>query len=257
MDEMPSLPPIVVAENVVGLLSAAQGSHYLSLHRALSERGYRVGALVLDAIHWLPQSRPRVFVVGVRKDKKTDDFEATEPLWCHTAAVRRVAELTEGFIWWALPKPPARRKRLEDIVDFEAEEFSSRRSQHNLRLIPAVHRQRMQAMANGDQRVFPGYKRIRSGKQVLELRFDSVAGCLRTPQGGSSRQFLVIYRDGKFETRLLTVRETARLMGVRESYRIEGSYNDGYKAMGDAVAIPVVRHLARHLLAPLSEGWCG
>jgi DNA (cytosine-5)-methyltransferase 1 len=103
--------------------------------------------------------------------------------------------------------------------------------------------------------VFPGYKRTRNGHQVLELRFDNIAGCLRTPGGGSSRQLLVIYSDGLFKTRLLTVREAARLMGVRESYRIEGSYNDGYKAMGDAVAVPVVRYLARHLLAPLSEGW--
>jgi DNA (cytosine-5)-methyltransferase 1 len=103
--------------------------------------------------------------------------------------------------------------------------------------------------------VFPGYKRIRNGKQVLELRFDNVAGCLRTPQGGSSRQFLVIHRDSGFETRLLTVGETARLMGVRDSYRLEGTYNDSYKAMGDAVAVPVVRHLARHLLAPLAGGW--
>ena len=42
-------------------------------------------------------------------------------------------------------------------------------------------------------------------------------------------------------------------MGVRDSYRIVGSYNDGYKAMGDAVAIPVVSHLTRNLLVPLAQ----
>jgi DNA (cytosine-5)-methyltransferase 1 len=112
----------------------------------------------------------------------------------------------------------------------------------------------MKDAINGNQNVFPGYKRIRNGKQVLELRFDKIAGCLRTPEGGSSRQLLVICRNGCFETRLLTVREAARLMGARESYRIVGNYNDGYKAMGDAVAVPAVRFLARHLLAPLAEG---
>jgi DNA (cytosine-5)-methyltransferase 1 len=109
--------------------------------------------------------------------------------------------------------------------------------------------------ANGHQAVFPGYKRTRNGNQVLELRFDSVAGCLRTPEGGSSRQLLVICRDGTFTTRLLTVREAARLMGAPENYRILGSYNDGYRAMGDGVAVPAVRYLACHLLAPLSEAW--
>ena len=100
--------------------------------------------------------------------------------------------------------------------------------------------------------VFPGYRRTRNGKQVLELRFDNVAGCLRTPEGGSSRQVVVIHDEqGMLNTRLLTVRETARLMGVPDSYKIPGSYNDGYKAMGDAVAVPVVKWLARHLLDPL------
>jgi DNA (cytosine-5)-methyltransferase 1 len=83
------------------------------------------------------------------------------------------------------------------------------------------------------------------------LRFDHIAGCLRTPNGGSSRQVLVLKKDGHLVTRLVSVRETARLMGAPDSYKIPGTYNDGYKAMGDAVAVPVVRHLAKHLLTPL------
>jgi DNA (cytosine-5)-methyltransferase 1 len=62
--------------------------------------------------------------------------------------------------------------------------------------------------------------------------------------------------DGKLATRLLTVKETARLMGAPGKYKIPGSYNDGYKAMGDAVAVPVARHLAAHLLLPIAEA-CG
>lgn len=111
----------------------------------------------------------------------------------------------------------------------------------------------MESIVNSRPAVFPGYKRTRNGQQVLELRFDNVAGCLRTPEGGSSRQYVVIYKDGRFTTRLLTVQEAARLMGVRDSYRILGTYNDGYKAMGDGVAVPAVRHLARHLLRPLAR----
>jgi DNA (cytosine-5)-methyltransferase 1 len=41
-------------------------------------------------------------------------------------------------------------------------------------------------------------------------------------------------------------------MGAPESYLLPGSYNDGYRAMGDAVAVPVTSWLARHLLAPLA-----
>ena len=85
------------------------------------------------------------------------------------------------------------------------------------------------------------------------MRFDGIAGCLRTPEGGSSRQLLIMKRGGKISTRLLTVRETARLMGAPEAFIIPGGYNDGYKAMGDAVAAPVAAYLGRHLLSKLTE----
>ncbi|MCL2825389.1 MAG: DNA cytosine methyltransferase, partial [Polyangiaceae bacterium] len=62
MDEMPKRPSILVAENVVGLVSTDGGAHYRELHNALVERGYRVGAMLIDAALWLPQSRTRVFV---------------------------------------------------------------------------------------------------------------------------------------------------------------------------------------------------
>lgn len=254
MDEMAKRPPIVVAENVVGLVSAGEGKHYLALHAALRERRYRVGVVALDAVHWLPHSRPRVFIIGVKETIDIAPFQAPNPLWCHSPAILRLAPSADDFVWWSLPKPRVKRKGLEDLIDYEAPADDERQTQHNLALIPDGHRERMHTAVNGHATVFPGYKRMRGGRQVLELRFDNIAGCLRTPEGGSSRQVLVIYRKHRFETRLLTVRETARLMGAREKYRIVGTYNDGYKAMGDAVAVPAVRHLARHLLAPLAVG---
>ena len=119
----------------------------------------------------------------------------------------------------------------------------------NLSMISKRHRD---YVAASKLVVFPGYKRTRKTGQMLELRFDGVAGCLRTPEGGSSRQILVVRDSTALKTRLLTARETARLMGAPDSYKLPGSYNDGYRAMGDAVAVPVARWLARYLLAPLA-----
>jgi len=253
MDEMREKPPIAVAENVVGLVSAAKGEHYRRLHAALTERDYKVGAIVLDASYWVPQSRKRVFVVAVDEAIPTKNFESRKPLWCHPASVIRAAQGLENWVWWSLPEPKPTRQRLEDVIDFQAQCDDGLKTEKLLQLIPPNHRERMEKAINDGWKVFPGYKRIRHGRQVLELRFDGLAGCLRTPEGGSSRQFLVIGQNGCFKTRLLTVRETAALMGVRKSYRIPGSYNDGYKAMGDAVAVPVARYLARRLLFPLAE----
>jgi len=253
MDELPKRPPLAVAENVVGLISAAKGEHYRKLHNALIERGYKVGAVVLDASHWVPQSRKRVFVVAVKADIPTEQFETSQPVWSHPASIIRAAEGLNRWVWWNLPRPPERKKKLDDLIEFSAPCDEPEKQERLLTMVPEKHREKMTAASENGRAVFPGYKRIRHGQQVLELRFDGVAGCLRTPEGGSSRQFLVIKDNGSFRTRLLTVNEAAALMGAPKNYKLPGTYNDGYKAMGDAVAVPVSRYLAEKLLSPLAE----
>jgi DNA (cytosine-5)-methyltransferase 1 len=253
LDEMKARPPIIVAENVLGLVSSHNGASYHALHAALNERGYRVGAMVIDAARWLPQSRPRVFVVGVAGGLSVpESLVGDGPNWLHPAAIIRAAAPLRDWLWWRLPEPGGSRPALDDVLEWDAVCHSQDAARGHLSLVPRRHYRRLVEMR--DRTAVPGYKRIRSGRQVLELRFDGVAGCLRTARGGSSRQYLVLRRDRRFHTRLLTVREAARLMGAPESYRIPGSYNAGYSAMGDAVAVPVARHLAETLLLPLAAG---
>lgn len=250
MDAMKQKPPLVVAENVVGLLSTNEGRHYAELHNALTSRGYRVGAIVLDAIHFVPQSRPRVFVIGVDvRAPRLTELESDGPNWLHPLAVIRAAAAVESFVWWNMPKPRNRTQNLSDIIDLTIPCHDAARSQKNLALIPPNHLRRLN---ESDLNVVPGYKRIRQGRQVLELRFDDVAGCLRTPGGGSSKQFLVIRCGGKWRTRLLTPREAAKLMGAPRGFALPVSANESYRAMGDAVAVPVARYLAKCLLLQLA-----
>ncbi|MBC8050446.1 MAG: DNA cytosine methyltransferase, partial [Chitinophagales bacterium] len=98
------------------------------------------------------------------------------------------------------------------------------------------------------------YKRIRkdaSGhkQQRAEVRFDDVAGCLRTPGGGSSRQTILMVEKGKVRSRLLSAREAARLMGLSDQYKLPPRYNDAYHLVGDGVCAPVVTHIAQQILA--------
>jgi DNA (cytosine-5)-methyltransferase 1 len=248
MDEIPVPPSLLVAENVAGLVSAHGGRHYRTLHRALSERGFLVGAVLLDASHWVPQSRPRVFVIAVKNNALVPETLTSHgPCWLHPSVLTRTVAGLDDWIWWWMPTPPQRATILEDIIEWEAALDAPDASERNIGMVPERHRRLLRMVSAA-----PGYKRTRHGKQVLELRFDGLAGCLRTPEGGSSRQVIVLRKGERYETRLLTVRETARLMGAPETYSFPGSYNDGYKAMGDAVAVPVVRYLAQHLLSPLA-----
>lgn len=251
LDETIVKPSIVVAENVKGLLSSQGGENYLFLHDALKERGYSVGAVLLDAVHWLPQSRPRVFVIGVLEKINILNFTTDAPTWAQPNVVQSVAKNASDWQWWKLPQPNERTLTLEEIIDIHHPFDSEKTVQHHLSLIPEKHWDKINQAIKQGQYIFPGYKRTRSGKQVLEVRTDGIAGCLRTASGGSSRQQLLIYKNGSFGTRLLTIDETAKLMGAPNNYQIPGSYNQSYKAMGDAIAVPAVSYLAKNLLYPL------
>ena len=86
------------------------------------------------------------------------------------------------------------------------------------------------------------------------MRLDGLSGCLRTPAGGSSRQLILVVEGDRVRTRLISARETARLMGLPDSYLLPANYNEAYHLTGDGVVVPAVRHLAAHLLEPLLAG---
>ena len=87
--------------------------------------------------------------------------------------------------------------------------------------------------------------------QRAEVRFDDVAGCLRTPAGGSSRQVILVVEGYRVRSRLVSARETARLMGLDDRYLLPRNYNEAYHLTGDGVAVPVVRHLSQYIFEPL------
>ena len=87
---------------------------------------------------------------------------------------------------------------------------------------------------------------------MAELRTDGIAGCLRTPKGGSGRQILFKAGYGEYTARLLTPRECARLMGADE-YKMSVPLNQALFGFGDAVCVPVVSWIAEHYLNPVVD----
>ena len=111
------------------------------------------------------------------------------------------------------------------------------------------------AMKSGRKMVGAIYRRTRPDeygikRQRAEVRFDDIAGCLRTPAGGSSRQTILVVEGRIIRSRLLSPREAARLMGLSDDYVLPTRYNEAYHVCGDGVCVPVVRHVARHILEP-------
>lgn len=249
--EMEERPRVLAIENVVGLVSSNDGADYRALHSALVGMGYVAGAMVLNASLFVPQSRPRVFVVAVDKGINIpEELVSDGPNWMSSPAIARVGSSVDGWVWWKASRPAPLTSDLESIVD-EGAPFDRN---DVVPLIPDRHRKKF---LDSGRTYATGYRRTRSGRQCLEIRCDGLAGCLRTPAGGSSRQYL-LKRDGdRILARLLTVREVARLMGAPDDYILPDNYNDGYFAMGDAVAAPVAEWLGRNILKPLVEAAYG
>lgn len=260
LDAEERAPRVVVIENVVGLLTSGGGADFAAVCAAMAEAGYRVGALEMDAAHWLPQSRPRLFIVGVRGEGAPQGAAPTPPFHSArlVAAHARLPDAVKAaWAWWSLPAPPRRNLDLGGVLqpDAAAGWFSPEEAGRLLTLLAPLHRARLDAVvASGRRAVGAAFRRVRieRGEKVqrLELRFDGLAGCLRTPSGGSSRQYVIVCDGGEVRARRLTGRECARLMGVADDYVLPSSESAALKLMGDAVAVPVVRALTEGLLLP-------
>lgn len=250
-------PSVIVIENVVGLLTSHGGADFTALCQALHEEGYRFGALEIDAGAFVPQSRPRVFVVATRNPP--GDLAGSSAF--HTRAVREAAArlpaaLKDSWIWWGAPSPPARNTDLAALLEPDEKVAWSppERTEALLALMAPAHRAAVEARRVGRERAVGAvFRRMRGGAQRAEVRFDGLAGCLRTPRGGSSRQTLLVIDNGAVRSRLISPREAARLMGLPDSYQLPRSQTAGLQVMGDGVAVPVVRWLAETLLAPLVD----
>lgn len=254
-------PRIITFENVVGLLTRNAGQDFLFIVNSIAKLGYKVGALEIDAVNFLPQSRPRLFVIAVRDDVDIDCLTLSKGQEVGSKRInaflnKQNGKITSSWVNWNIKCPPVTRSDLSDLIEIN-DTVSKTNTDQLLMLMSDAHRKlTLDLINNSKHTVGTLYKRGRPDKdgtirQRAEVRFDGIAGCLRTPGGGSSKQTVLIAGHGHLTARLLTPRECARLMGLPESYILPEKVSDGYHLTGDGVAVPVVAYLNKELLAPL------
>jgi len=260
-------PRIIALENVCGTLTSHEGKDFATICSTFERAGYVFGAVVIDAALFVPQSRPRLFMIGAHSDVEIPAAltqSAASPL-CHTRALRTALDNTpakarENWVWWSLPEPARRNTTFADLVEDNPSDVKWHTPAETCRLLGMmsdVNRAKLDAAKGANRRLVGAiYKRTRldeAGRKVqrAEIRFDDVAGCLRTPAGGSSRQTIMLIEGKKVRSRLLSPREAARLMGLPEEYVLPNNYNEAYHLAGDGVAVPVVSFLATHIFEPI------
>jgi DNA (cytosine-5)-methyltransferase 1 len=257
-------PALVMLENVPALITSHGGGDFKSLLAHLNGLGYLVDAFVVDAVRFVPQSRARLFVIGLGPDlarlgqgrpRRARDRLRSEH---RPPLLARFIEATLPDIEYSLrdlPPLPARTLALTDILERLPEEapewWSHDRTAYLLNQMHPGHRAAAEAMRRAEEETYGTvFRRIRNGRSMAELRADGIAGCLRTPKGGSGRQILLAAGCGRIRARLLTPRECARLMGA-DGYALGVPPNQALYGFGDAVCVPVIEWIAHNYLNPL------
>lgn len=253
-----SKPPVVALENVVGLATGHRGRDLVAATTALNDLGYSVDILSIDARRFVPQSRPRVFIVGALEPSIGHDIDHNDPLRPDPLNVV-FDNPTLRTHRWPLPDPPAlMQEGLSSLVErlsrSDPRWWDAARTDAFLASLSRIQRTRLDQLLAGNAPAFrTAYRRTRDGKAVWEIRPDDISGCLRTARGGSSKQALVEIDHGEIHVRWMTPREYARLMGA-DDYCLDGiRRNQALSGFGDAVCVPVIRWLAQHYLLPLTS----
>ena len=256
-------PPVVLVENVPGFLTSCGGEDFALAARRLAGLGYWLDLFVLDACHFTPQSRPRVFVVGVQAGRKPDEPSRPGWLWPPDDAgplrPRRVRdfkgtlELPTGWVTLPLPEPPERVVTLADVIDTDDSQdwWDAAAVRRHAGMMSDLHRDRLNRLvASGDRWVGTAFRRIRENVMRAEVRFDGLAGCLRTPKGGSAKQIVVAAGRGELRMRWMSPREYARLQGA-PGFPLVGTTTQQLWGFADAVCVPAVRWIDANVLTPL------
>jgi len=251
-----SRPTVVALENVTAFATSHSGRDIRSAIAALNGLGYSVDVLSIDARRFVPQSRPRLFLIGTDAPvSSTTESSPLRPEWLdslfndstlvtHRMSVPEPPDLmSEGLAsylepmgvddsrWWSRDRVDA---FVESLSDSQSKRFFSLRDGPS-----AVAR--------------TAYRRMRHGVPRWELRSDEISGCLRTSSGGSSKQAVIALGLGDVRIRWMTPREYASLMGA-PTFPIDGlKEHHAYSGFGDAVCAPVVEWLSSNYIVPLLE----
>jgi DNA (cytosine-5)-methyltransferase 1 len=251
-------PPLVLLENVPGFVTSRQGRDFVAAAETLARLGYRLDAFVLDARHFAPQSRRRVFVVGAAEEMPAPMRPAPLPGALRPANLLKILStlrLPTGWLNLDLPDPPERGVQLENVIDRDdAQEWWEKvEVDRHYRMMSDDHRRQVDELrAESATQIGAAFRRVRSGGQRMEVRFDGLAGCLRTPRGGSGKQIVIVIDAGRLRMRWMSPREYARLQGAPE-FPLVGGRNQQLFGFGDAVCVPAIQWVDRQVLTPLYE----
>ncbi len=266
-------PSLVILENVTGFLTSKGGADFVKAVCALATEGYWIDCFVLDAKSFVPQSRPRVFVVAFHDSLKSTRIIRQErneffgDAWQSAidnggslrpdSLLRLMAKTTvpTGWATLALQPPKQAKYSIASIIDTDNDQdwWDKAATNKHYKMLSDLHLKEVKRrIKEGGTHIGTVYRRCRYNEMRAEVRFDNLAGCLRTPRGGSARQIVMLIHDGNVRFRWMSPREYARLQGAPDFTLADNTIQSLF-GFGDGVCVPVIRWLDQNVLTPVYE----
>jgi DNA (cytosine-5)-methyltransferase 1 len=220
-------PKAFLLENVKNLVSHDRGRTFEVIRKALTEElGYHVQTRVIDAKSLVPQHRERIFIVGFREENDFDFDGLVLP------------DRDKGPRLDAILHPEDGSEEPEErfTKGAKARVLSKYTLSDHLWGYLQKYAEKHRAKGNGFGFGLVGRSDV---ARTLSARYY---------KDGSE---ILVRQAGRKNPRRLTPRECARLMGFdrpgEQPFAIPVSDTQAYKQFGNAVVVPVVEAVARHM----------
>ncbi len=203
-------PKAFLLENVKNLISHDKGNTFKVINQTLNELGYTVFSEILDAKHYVPQHRERIFIVGFKKKDFGNNIE------------------------FKFPEPPGEEQYFSSILDPNPDAKYTL-SDHLWNYLKEYARKH-QAKGNG---FGFGLTDLHGVSRTLSARYYKDGSEILIPQGKGKNPRRLTPQECKL---LMGYPEKFKIknIGVSDTQL--------YKQFGNSVAVPVVRAVANSMM---------
>ena len=219
-------PKAFLLENVRNLASHDKGRTFRTIQSILEdELGYHISYRIIDGQSWVPQHRERIFIAGFRDENDFDLDDMHLPETHPTPVLGDILHPEDGT------ESAEEHYTVGEMAEVNERYTLTEHLWNYLQAYAEKHRKR----GNGF-----GYGLV--GRSDISRTLSA-----RYYKDGSE---ILIKQEGN-RPRRLTPRECARLMGFEDptgaQFRIPVSDTQAYRQFGNAVVVPVVSAIAKHM----------
>lgn len=222
-------PKIFIYENVYGVLTHDKGKTWKTMQNVFSELGYYYKWKVLDARNYgIPQGRRRIFVVGFKSKEQCEKF--------------------------LFPKEKELKYTMQDfLLDNCAFGNFNYDKNGEISINPKGEEVSEKLFLSEKLKKYvlsPGTKNFYHEDVKIDL---PIARAILSTQGNSHRASVNNYVTTKGRIRALDPRESLRLMGFPDDFKISVSKTQSYKQSGNSIVVDVLINILKEIINTMEE----